>query len=109
MTATIDDLRRWIGNVESRSDQITSTPIAALSATLDREERPPIACDPLPPLWHWLYFLPSHRISESGRRSPLSCAVRHPTSAGPWCIYTDYTDLFQPSQIGTELREVIAL
>jgi 3-methylfumaryl-CoA hydratase len=37
-----------------------------LSATLDRDvERPP-AGTPLPPLWHWLYFLPLYRQSEAG-------------------------------------------
>ncbi|MCC6472382.1 MAG: MaoC family dehydratase N-terminal domain-containing protein [Burkholderiales bacterium] len=38
----------------------------ALNATLDY---PPIAVQPgtpLPPLWHWLYFLPLHRQSEIG-------------------------------------------
>jgi 3-methylfumaryl-CoA hydratase len=38
--------------------------MAALSATLDRDDPPPQAGDPLPPLWHWLYFLPLHRQSE---------------------------------------------
>jgi 3-methylfumaryl-CoA hydratase len=59
-------LRQWLGRTESRSDQITTTPIAALSATLDRSDAQPQAGDPLPPLWHWLYFLPIHRQSELG-------------------------------------------
>lgn len=42
------------------------TPIAALSATLDIEARPPRAGDPLPPLWHWLYFLGLQRQSQLG-------------------------------------------
>lgn len=40
--------------------------MAALSATLDRDDPPPSLGDPLPPLWHWLYFLPVHRQSELG-------------------------------------------
>jgi 3-methylfumaryl-CoA hydratase len=40
--------------------------MAALSATLDRDDPPPQAGDPVPPLWHWLYFLPIHRQSELG-------------------------------------------
>lgn len=66
MALNIDHLREWIGRTESRQDQITLTPIAALSATLDRDDPPPKAGDPLPPLWHWLYFLPVHRQSEIG-------------------------------------------
>ena len=62
----IDSLREWLGRTESRSDQITLTPIAALSATLDRDDAKPKAGDALPPLWHWLYFLPIYRQSEAG-------------------------------------------
>jgi 3-methylfumaryl-CoA hydratase len=66
MNLNIRHLQEWIGRVESRSDQVTPTPIAALSATLDRDDPLPQAGDPLPPLWHWLYFLPIHRQSELG-------------------------------------------
>jgi len=59
-------LREWLGRTESRSDRITHTPITALSATLDRGDALPQDGDPLPPLWHWLYFLPVHRQSELG-------------------------------------------
>ena len=56
----------WIGKNETRSDVITAGPVAALSATLDREDPPPQPGDPLPPLWHWLFFLDRHRASELG-------------------------------------------
>lgn len=59
-------LREWVGRTETVSDQITSAPIAALSATLDRNDALPNAGDYLPPLWSWLYFLPLHRHSELG-------------------------------------------
>jgi 3-methylfumaryl-CoA hydratase len=62
----IDHLREWIGKSESRDDRVTLTPMAALSATLDRDDPFPREGDPLPPLWHWLYFLPLHRESELG-------------------------------------------
>ena len=61
-----DELARWVGKTETVTDTVTATPCAALSATLDRDiERPP-AGTPLPPLWHWLYFLPLYRQSEAG-------------------------------------------
>jgi 3-methylfumaryl-CoA hydratase len=66
MQVNIDRLRGWIGKTESRSDRVTLTPIAALSSTLDRDDPFPKEGDPLPPLWHWLYFLPIHRQSELG-------------------------------------------
>jgi 3-methylfumaryl-CoA hydratase len=60
------DVRSWIGRTDARADQVTPAPIAALAATLDRDEPFPQAGDPLPPLWHWLYFLPIHRASDIG-------------------------------------------
>ena len=66
MSATIDHLKEWIGRAELQSDEITAVPLAMLSATLDRDDPPPRPADPVPPLWHWLYFLPIHRQSEIG-------------------------------------------
>jgi 3-methylfumaryl-CoA hydratase len=56
----------WIGRSETRHDTATLAPLAALSDTLDRDDAPPREGDALPPLWHWLYFLPQHRLSELG-------------------------------------------
>jgi len=60
----ISELRKWIGKTEAASDTVTPFPIAAQSATLDIESPAPRPGDPLPPLWHWLYFLPIHKQSE---------------------------------------------
>ena len=62
----VDHLRSWIGKQETLHDQVTRFPIAALSATLDRDDLAPTEGDPLPPLWHWLYFLPTARQSILG-------------------------------------------
>ncbi len=59
-------LRDWIGRSESRQDLLTATPVAALSATLDRDDPVPTPGTALPPLWHWLYFTPLTRHSEIG-------------------------------------------
>jgi 3-methylfumaryl-CoA hydratase len=40
--------------------------MAALSATLDRDDPPPRVGDPVPLLWHWLYGLPLHKQSDLG-------------------------------------------
>ena len=66
MSASDAALAEWIGRNETISDTVTAAPVAALAATLDRpaaDVRPGTA---LPPLWHWLYFLPRHRQSEIG-------------------------------------------
>jgi 3-methylfumaryl-CoA hydratase len=66
MPGDIEKLRSWIGKSESRSDIVTPAPVAGLSATLDRDDSSPQPGDALPPLWHWLYFLPHPRQSEVG-------------------------------------------
>ena len=56
----------WIGRSETGHDTISAAPVAALGATLDHTAADVTAGMPLPPLWHWLYFLPMHRQSEIG-------------------------------------------
>jgi 3-methylfumaryl-CoA hydratase len=63
---TLSHLQSWIGNTETLSDEVSAAPVRALSATLDRDDAPPLAGAALPSLWHWLYFLPQHRQSELG-------------------------------------------
>lgn len=58
--------RQWIGRTETRGDLITAAPVAALAATLDREEPEPPPGSEVPPLAHWLYVLPRARQSEIG-------------------------------------------
>ncbi|MBL8345335.1 MAG: MaoC family dehydratase N-terminal domain-containing protein [Rubrivivax sp.] len=60
------DLRAWIGRSETVADTITAAPVTALAATLDHPAAAVAPGTPLPPLWHWLYFLPMHRQSEIG-------------------------------------------
>jgi 3-methylfumaryl-CoA hydratase len=62
----IAQLRAWEGRSETLHDEITAAPVRNLSATLDRDDPEPVQGTELPPLWHWLYFLPSARQSELG-------------------------------------------
>ncbi|MFC0812295.1 MaoC family dehydratase N-terminal domain-containing protein [Paracoccus panacisoli] len=59
-------LTDWIGRTETATETLRPFPADALAATLDRDESYPEGAA-LPDLWHWLYFLPLHRLSESGR------------------------------------------
>ena len=61
-----DPLTSWIGRSETLQDHIGATPVKALNATLDRAPIDVATGDALPPLWHWLYFLPLHRQCEIG-------------------------------------------
>jgi 3-methylfumaryl-CoA hydratase len=60
------DLQAWRGRSESTLDTIAPTPLAALAATLDQIAEPLALGSVLPPLWHWLFFLPRARQSELG-------------------------------------------
>ncbi|HEY2561570.1 MAG TPA: MaoC family dehydratase N-terminal domain-containing protein, partial [Caldimonas sp.] len=61
-----DPLTAWLGRTEQRIDTISAAPLAGLSATLDRDDPAPANGTAVPPLWHWLYFLPAQRQSELG-------------------------------------------
>ncbi len=62
----MDRLQDWVGRSETLHDTVGATPVVALTATLDHPAAPVPTGTPLPPLWHWLYFLPAHRQSEIG-------------------------------------------
>jgi 3-methylfumaryl-CoA hydratase len=65
-----DAWRQWLDRRERRVDQVHAGPVAALAATLDRDDTeleggtglPP----ELPPLWHWIFFTPRERQSDIG-------------------------------------------
>lgn len=64
--ASLAHLQSWQGRSETTLDTMTAAPVRALSATLDREDATPVPGTEIPPLWHWLYFLPHARQSEIG-------------------------------------------
>jgi 3-methylfumaryl-CoA hydratase len=67
-TLDLERLRGWIGRSETRGDIAAAMPVAALAATLDRDDllAEPAPGTSVPPLWHWLYFLPLTPQSELG-------------------------------------------
>ncbi|UXJ50175.1 acyl-CoA dehydrogenase [Pseudomonas citronellolis] len=74
-------LKQWVGRQQRQRDRMTSTPLNALAATLDREERGYLAGAEVPALWHWLYFLPVVRQSEiSGDGHPRRGGFLPPVS-----------------------------
>ena len=62
----VENLSDWLGRSETDHDTIGATPVLALTATLDHPAAPVLPGSLLPPLWHWLYFLPMHRQSDIG-------------------------------------------
>jgi len=62
----LDDMHAWIGRTRSVQDFLSPWPAKALIATLDERDDEPRMGDPLPPLWHWLYFLEAAPASAIG-------------------------------------------
>ncbi len=58
--------RTWLGKTDVVTDVLTGWPVAALAAMLDRDEPVPPVGTALPPLAHWLYFLPRALQSDLG-------------------------------------------
>jgi 3-methylfumaryl-CoA hydratase len=51
----LDLLKQWVGRSETREDMIHVAAVNAMAATLDKQQIL-TAGDPLPLLWHWLFF-----------------------------------------------------
>jgi 3-methylfumaryl-CoA hydratase len=69
-SATIDGeqvawLRQWEGRVETTRDRVSLAQAKGLAATLDRDLELAEGVE-LPPLWHWLCFLPQAKQAELG-------------------------------------------
>ena len=64
--AAIAHLQQWVGRSEQLQDDIGAAPLRGLSATLDRDDAPPAKGSVVPPLGHWLYFLPQAPQSQIG-------------------------------------------
>ena len=66
---SLDRLREWVGRTQTVEDFAAPFPVRALTATFDENDPDPRMGDPLPPLWHWLYFLdtaPQSKIGPDG-------------------------------------------
>lgn len=63
---TSPNLQDWIGCEISSTDILRTQPAQFMQATLDRDPNLSDG-DPLPPLWHWLYFLEAKKASDLGR------------------------------------------
>lgn len=64
----LDHLRTWIGHTRSDEDLIAARHARLMAATVDHPDPGRLRDgDPLPPLWHWLYFLEGLPSGELGR------------------------------------------
>lgn len=62
---SVSDWKDWVGRQVEIRDTVASAPLRLMAATLGRDVDAAMT-QPLRPLWHWLYFLPSERQSNIG-------------------------------------------
>jgi 3-methylfumaryl-CoA hydratase len=104
MSGDFTRLDEWVGRSEARRDVVTAAPLVALSALLDRDDPPPRAGDAAPPLAHWLYFLPSYRISEAGRDGHAEKGTFLPPVPLPQRMWAgSRLEFLRPLRVGAEV------
>jgi 3-methylfumaryl-CoA hydratase len=64
-TVDMKHLQAWVGRQQQSTDPLTPFPARALAAVLNHGQLPEIG-DPLPPSWHWLYFLDTPSTAGTG-------------------------------------------
>ena len=107
----MDDYSAWIGRGETREDVATAVPIEGLAALLDHDA-PPWVPGMVPPLGHWLYFLPTARqstIGEDGhpRRDGQGLLPPVPLPRRMWA--GSRIDFLSPIAIGAALTRVTTI
>lgn len=66
MAVPVDDFAAWIGRTEIVEEDISLAQALAAAATFDDTTTQLGPAAPLPPLWHWFYFLPRAPQSRLG-------------------------------------------
>lgn len=107
MKPELEKLTEWIGREKRAHDVITAAPVVALSALLDRDDSPPQAGDAIPPLGHWLYFLPVHRQSQIGPDGHMARGEFLPPVPLPRRMWAgSRIEFLRPLRIGAEATQV---
>jgi 3-methylfumaryl-CoA hydratase len=106
MMLDIVPLKKWIGRQETADDSMAAFPAAALAATLNRDDAPGKG-EPLPPLWHWVYFLELHRQAELAGNGHARLGGFLPPVPLPRRMFAGARLSFlRPLRIGEEARRV---
>ncbi len=108
------DYRAWLGQRRTSEDFIAPFPPKALIATFDTGDPEPKIGDPLPPVWHWLYFLDTAPWSKLGRDGIPARGDFLPPIPLPRLMWagTQFTFHDTPLRIGDHVRreqEVISI
>ncbi|WP_422000928.1 FAS1-like dehydratase domain-containing protein [Reyranella sp.] len=108
---SLEKLRNWVGRTQVAEDLAAPFPVRALIATLDEPDPEPRAGDPLPPLWHWLYFLEAAPMSKVGPDGHAERGDFLPPVPLPRRMWAGSRFTFDgpPLRIGEPIRRVSAI
>lgn len=104
-----NDLVTWIGRTRADEDDITAFPVNALAGTLGRPSADAAAGMPVPPLWHWLYFLPVLRPDETRHDGHARGDEFMPPISLPRRVWAGSTFFWKPGnplRVGDRARRV---
>lgn len=102
----IDHLQKWVGKSRSDSDVLTVRRARLMAATLGQDAATLEAGAPLPPLWHWIYFLeglPPTELGRDGHPARGGFLPPVPLANRMWAGGT--VDILQPLPLGTEVEK----
>lgn len=100
------DYRAFIGQSRTSEDFIAPFPPKGLIAAFDTGDPEPKIGDPLPPVWHWLYFLDTAAQSKLGRDGMPTGGGFLPPIPLPRRMWAGTTFTFHeaPLRIGDQVR-----
>lgn len=105
--------RASVGRKQTSEDRAGAWPVAALAATLDRADPEPKHGDPIPPGWHWLYFLEAAAASDLGPEGHPKVGRFLPETGLPRRMWAGgRIEFHHPLRVGDALRrdsEIIAV
>lgn len=106
-TVVLDHLRTWIGNSRSDEDVISVRQASLMAATVDYAPGKIREGEPLPPLWHWIYFLeglPTDALGRDGHPARGGFLPPVPLSNRMWA--GGRVSFPRPVPIGATMRKV---
>jgi 3-methylfumaryl-CoA hydratase len=110
MTLDMGQLQQWIGKSETSQEKLTPFPSNALAATFNRIDPPYDEGSKLPPLWHWLHFLPLSPLAEAGPDGHPERGGFLPPVPLPRRMWAgSRLDFLKPVLIGSSLTKISAI
>jgi 3-methylfumaryl-CoA hydratase len=101
-----ESLSAWVGRTEEVTDHIGQAPIRLMQSTLDAAPGTPLPSE-VPPLWHWLYFLPGERQSNIGTDGHPKRGGFLPPITLPRRMWAGgRLQVLRPLQVGAQVRRL---